>query len=80
MSIPENDGCSEDDVPELQCDLKASLGAGLLEELKYCDILSVRKAVWGCNLVVGEALSEVFWFVGCSYEAESNGNDRPKIN
>ena len=79
-SVPENDGWSKDDDPELHCNLKASLGTGLLEELTYCDILSLGRAVWGCTLVVGEALSEVFWFVGCSYEAESNGNDIPKIN
>ena len=76
---PENDVCSEDVDPNLQCDLKVFFGAGSIGELKYCDILSLGRAVWGCTLVVGEALSEVFWFVGCLYEADSNGNDRPKI-
>ena len=60
MSIPENKGCSEDGDPELKCDLKTSLGAGLVDKFKYCDNLSVGIAASGCSLVGGDALPEVF--------------------
>ena len=60
MSIPENDGCSEDGDPELKCDLKTSLGAGLADKFKYCGTLSVERAASGCSLVRGDASPEVF--------------------